>query len=149
MARHPRWVRRFMNEADLEAVRRAVALAEAGSSAEIRVHLDHKCPGDPMARAVAVFERLGMHRTAERHGVLIYVAVTDRKLAVIGDQGIHERVGEAYWRRLVADVIAHFREERPRDGFLHAVRDVAAALRQHFPRRPDDQNELSDEVSIE
>ncbi len=138
-----------MNEADLEAVRRAVALAEAGSSAEIRVHLDHKCPGDPMARAVAVFERLGMHRTAERHGVLIYVAVTDRKLAVIGDQGIHERVGEAYWRRLVADVIAHFREERPRDGFLHAVRDVAAALRQHFPRRPDDQNELSDEVSIE
>ena len=138
-----------MNEADLEAVRRAVALAEAGSSAEIRVHLDHKCPGDPMARAVAVFERLGMHRTTERHGVLIYVAVTDRKLAVIGDQGIHERVGEAYWRRLVADVIAHFREERPRDGFLHAVRDVAAALRQHFPRRPDDQNELSDEVSIE
>ncbi len=138
-----------MNAADLEAVRRAVALAEAGTSAEIRVHLDHKCPGDPMARAVAVFERLGMHRTAERHGVLIYVAVTDRKLAVIGDQGIHERVGEAYWRRLVADVIAHFREERPRDGFLHAVRDVAAALRQHFPRRPDDQNELSDEVSIE
>ncbi len=149
MARHPRWVRRFMNEADLEAVRRAVALAEAGTSAEIRVHLDHKCPGDPMARAVAVFERLGMHRTTERHGVLIYVAVTDRKLAVIGDQGIHERVGEAYWRRLVADVIAHFRGERPRDGFLDAVRDVAEALRQHFPRRPDDQNELRDEVSIE
>lgn len=149
MAGHPRWVRRFMNEADLEAVRGAVALAEAGTSAEIRVHLDHTCPGDPMARAVAVFERLGMHRTTERHGVLIYVAVTDRKLAVIGDQGIHERVGEAYWQRLVADVMAHFREERPRDGFLHAVRDVAAALRQHFPRRPDDQNELRDEVSIE
>lgn len=149
MARHPRWVRRFMNAADLEAVSRAVALAEAGTSAEIRVHLDHKCPDDPVARAVAVFQRLGMHRTAERHGVLIYVAVADRKLAVIGDQGIHERVGEAYWQRLVADVVAHFREARPRDGFLHAVRDVAKALRQHFPRRPDDRNELSDEVSIE
>ncbi len=149
MARHPRWVRKFLSEADLEAVRHAITEAEAGTSAEIRVHLDHRCPGEPMKRAVAVFERLGMHRTAERHGVLIYVAVGDRKLAVIGDQGIHERVGEAYWQRLVADVIAHFREERPRDGFIHAVRKLGEALHRHFPRRPDDRNELGDEVSIE
>lgn len=149
MARHPRWVRKFLSEADLDAVRHAITEAEAGTSAEIRVHLDHRCPGEPMARAVAVFERLGMHRTAERHGVLIYVAVADRKLAVIGDQAIHERVGEGYWQRLVADVTRHFREERPRDGFLHAVREVGEALRRHFPRRPDDRNELRDEVSIE
>lgn len=149
MARHPRWVRQFMSEADLEAVRRAIGEAEAQTSAEIRVHLDHKCPGDPMARATAVFERLGMHRTAGRHGVLIYVAIGHRKLAVIGDQGIHARVGEAYWQRLVADVLAHFREAHPRDGFLHAVGELGATLRQHFPRTPDDQNELRDEVSVE
>ncbi len=149
MARHPRWVRNFLSETDLEAVRHAITEAEAGTSAEIRVHLDHRCPGEPMARAVAVFERLGMHRTAERHGVLIYVAVVDRKLAVIGDQGIHQRVGEGYWQRLAADVLAHFREERPRDGFLHAVRELGEALRRHFPRSPDDRNELRDEVSIE
>ncbi len=149
MARHPRWVRQFMSEADLEAVTRAIGEAEAGTSAEIRVHLDHKCPGDPMARATAVFERLGMHWTAARHGVLIYVAIGHRKLAVIGDQGIHERVGEAYWQRLVADVLACFRDERPRDGFLLAVGEMGAALHQHFPRNPDDRNELRDEVSIE
>jgi uncharacterized membrane protein len=80
--------------------------------------------------------------------VLIYVAVTDRKLAVIGDQGIHERVGEDYWRRVVAAVTDHFRNERPRDGFLHAVGDVGEMLARHFPRRPDDRNELTDEVSI-
>ena len=95
MARHPRWVRRFMSEADLDRVARAVAEAEARTSAEIRVHLDARCPGDPMAQAVKVFERLGMHRTAERHGVLIYVAVGDRRLAVIGDTGIHERAGDS------------------------------------------------------
>jgi len=149
MARHPRWVRRFLSEADLEAVQRAISEAEAGTSAEIRVHLDHRCPADPMARAVTVFERLGMHRTAQRHGVLVYLAITDRKLAVLGDRGIHERVGEAYWQRLVADVIAHFREERLRDGVLHAVNALGAALRRHFPRGPEDQNELRDEVSIE
>ena len=148
MARHPRWVRKFMSEADLEAVRHAITEAEAGTSAEIRVHLDHRCPGDPMTRAVAVFERLGMHRTAERHGVLIYVAVGDRKLAVIGDQGIHARVGEAYWRELVAAVTAHFRDERPRDGFIHAIGELGPLLARDFPRRPGDDNELTDEVSL-
>ena len=138
MARHPRWVRKFIGDADLDAVARAVAEAERHTSAEIRLHLDHRCPGDAVARAVLVFERLGMHRKAERHGVLIYAAVQDRKLAVIGDAGIHERVGETYWRRLVADITEHFSQERPRDGFLHAIRDVGEALRRHFPRRPHD-----------
>ena len=149
MARHPRWVRRFLGEDDLAAVTRAIADAEARTSAEIRVHLDHHCAGEAMPRAVAVFERLGMHRTAARHGVLIYVSVGDHKLAVLGDQGIHERVGQAYWERLVEAVLAHFREERPRDGLLHAVAEVGVVLARHFPRRPGDVNELSDQVSIE
>jgi uncharacterized membrane protein len=148
MARHPRWVRQFMSDADLEAVRRAITEAESGTAAEIRVHLDHRCPGDAIARATLVFERLGMHRTAGRHGVLIYVAISHRKLAVIGDQGIHVRVGGTYWQGLVTDVLAHFRDKRPRDGLLHAVAELGAALHQHFPRDPDDRNELSDEVSI-
>ena len=148
MARHPRWVRRLLSEADLHAVAAAIAAAETQTSAEIRVHLDAHCAGGAMAKAVTVFERLGMHRTAQRHGVLIYVAIEDRKLAVLGDQGIHDRLGQAYWDRLVQDVLAHFREERPRDGLLHAVAEVGAALRRHFPRRPDDVNELPDQLSI-
>jgi uncharacterized membrane protein len=149
MARHPRWARRFMSEADFDAVTRAIAEAESSTSAEIRIHLDHACPGDAVASAVRVFERLGMHRTAERHGVLIYAAVKHRKLAVIGDEGIHERVGEAYWQRLVDGMLSHFRSERARDGFIHALGELTAVLRQHFPRRPDDRNELSDEISVE
>jgi uncharacterized membrane protein len=148
MARHPRWVRKFLSDDDLAAIAHAVREAEGRTSAEIRVHLDHRCKEDALQKAVVVFERLGMHRTADRHGVLIYVAVTDRKLAVIGDRGIHERVGEGYWRRVVAAVTDHFRNERPREGFVHAVGDVGEMLARHFPRRPDDQNELSDQVSI-
>jgi len=149
MARHPRWVRRFLGEADLAAVAASIATAEAATSAEIRVHLDARCPGEALARAALVFERLGMHRTAARHGVLIYVSIEDRKLAVLGDRGIHERVGQAYWDGLVASVLAHFRGERFRDGLVHAVGEVGAVLRQLFPRRPDDVNELPDRVSVE
>lgn len=148
MARHPRWARGFLSVADLDAVAAAVTAAEARTAAEIRVHLDHSCPGDPMARAVAIFERLGMHRTDLRAGVLVYVAVTDRKLAVIGDAGIHARVGQAYWDSLVARILSHLRDERPRDGLTDAVGEVGASLAAYFPRRPDDRNELSDRVSL-
>ena len=149
MAKHPRWVRSFLTEADLDAIARAVTEAESQTSAEIRVHLDHRCPGDPMARAIQVFERLGMHRTADKSGVLIYAAIAAHKLAVIGDEGIHSRVGVDYWRALVEAVVAHLASERTRDGFVHAVGEVGVVLARHFPRRPDDRDELDNTVSVE
>jgi len=148
MGRHPGWVTAFLSEEDLTAIARAVRRAEARTSAEVRVHLDHTCEEDALRRAVKVFERLGMHRTAERHGVLIYVSVADHKLAVIGDAGIHERVGEVYWRELVDSVRDHLRQQRSRDGLIHAVEHVGETLGRHFPRRPDDVNELPDDVSV-
>jgi uncharacterized membrane protein len=138
-----------MSEADLDAVTRAIAVGEASTSAEIRVHLDHRCPGDPVARAIQVFERLGMHRTAGRNGVLVYAAVRDRKLAVIGDQEVHARVGDAYWRDLAEAVTRHLGEGRPRDGFVHAIGELGLVLNRHFPRSPDDRDELSNQVSVE
>jgi uncharacterized membrane protein len=148
MARHPRWVRTIFSVEDLEAVARAIAEAEGSTSAEVRVHLDHSCDGNALQQAIKVFERLGMHKTAARTGVLVYISVTDRKLAVIGDRGIHERVGEAYWQELVAGVRERMRRQRPRDGLLHAIAEVGKQLGRHFPRRPDDRNELSDNVSL-
>ena len=146
--RAPRWVRRFMSEADLAAVARAVARAEAGTTGEIRVHLDAGCPGDPMVRAVALFERLGMTRTAARNAVLLYLAVEDHKLAVIGDAGVHERVEPDYWARLTGALAGHLRAGRPREGLEAAVREVGETLRRHFPGAGDDPNELGDDVSL-
>jgi uncharacterized membrane protein len=148
MARHPKWVRAFLSDDDLEAVARAVTEAEGHTSAEVRVHLDHSCDGDVLQQAIKVFERLDMHKTAARSGVLVYVSVTDRKLAVIGDRGIHERLGEAYWRGLVAAVRERMRQQQSRDGLIHAVAEVGRELGRHFPRRPGDKNELSDQVSV-
>jgi uncharacterized membrane protein len=149
MPRHPRWVRRFLDESDLQTVAAAVGAAEARTSAEIRVHLDARCPGEALARATLIFERLGMHATAARNGVLIYVSIEDHKLAVLGDRAIHERVGQAYWDDLVQAVLTHFRRAQFREGLVHAVAEVGKALRRHFPRRPDDVDELPDRVNVE
>jgi len=148
MRRHPRWVRRVLTPADLDRIAAAVRAAEAGTGAEIRVHLDARCPGDPLARAVAVFERLGLTRKVERSGVLVYLALEDRKLAVIGDTGIHARVSEEYWASLSVRLADHCRAGRPAEGLVTVVGEVGALLARHFPRRPEDKNELDDEVSL-
>ena len=83
----PEWLLQLLDAGDLEAIRAAIASTEDLTSGEIRIHLDPVCPDDPLGRARAVFETLGMHRTAARNGVLIYVSIEDRKLAVIGDVG--------------------------------------------------------------
>jgi uncharacterized membrane protein len=148
MPRHPKWVTEFLSEDDLASIARAISQAEGQTSAEIRVHLDHACKDDALQRAIRIFERLGMHRTTARNGVLIYIAVTDRKLAVIGDKGIHDQVGDAYWRELVDTVRERMRRQQSREGLIHALGEVGAALGRHYPRRPGDRNELSDDVSL-
>jgi uncharacterized membrane protein len=148
MARPPKWVRALLSDDDLAAITRAVAEAEGHTSAEVCVHLDHSCEGDALQQAIKVFERLGMHRTAARNGVLVYISVTDRKLAIIGDKGIHERVGQAYWQGLIAAVRERLRLQQSRDGLIHALAELGRELSRHFPRRPGDNNELSDDVSL-
>jgi len=148
--RHPRWTRALFTAEDLEAIAATVAGAERGTSGEIRVHLERRLPRatTPMARATEVFARLKMHATVDRNGVLIYLAVEDRKLAIVGDVGVHARVGDDYWQRVRDEMVERMRAGASRDAIVRAVMDVGLVLRKFFPRRPDDRNELSDEVSL-
>jgi uncharacterized membrane protein len=156
MARHPRWARSLFSEGDFAGIAAAVTAAEAATSAEIRVHLERRLPAargagsaDALARAREVFAHLGMHRTALRHGVLIYLAVEDHKLAIVGDEGIHARVGDDYWAGLRDLMVERLRREEPGAALVEAIRGLGTSLAIHFPRRPDDTNELSDKVSVE
>ena len=151
MVRHPRWVRHVFSHEDLEAIQAAIVRAEAGTSAEIRVHLEPRVPrraGDALARARHVFARLGMHRTAGRNGVLIYLALADRCLAIVGDQGLHDRVGDSYWASVRDHMIERLRQGHIREAVLEAIAQTGQTLREHFPREPGDADELSDEVSL-
>jgi uncharacterized membrane protein len=88
-----------------------------------------------------------MHRTAGRNGVLIYVSIEDRKLAVVGDVGVDARVSSTFWTQLCANLATHLRAGRSAEGLVTAVREAGEALRRGFPRAPDDRNELRDDVS--
>ena len=152
---HPRWVRRLFSPADLEAIVAAVRAAEAHTAAEIRVHVERRIAHgwrapthDALVRARQVFVALKMHETALRAGVLIYVAIEDRQLAIVGDEGIHARVDTGYWDAIRDRMIERLRAGAARDAVVRAVADVGAVLAREFPRRPDDIDELPDDVSL-
>jgi uncharacterized membrane protein len=155
MSRHPRWARRLFTRADLDAIVAAVNAAEERTAAEIRVHLEprvaqrpREATADALPRAREVFVTLKMHETALRGGVLIYLAVEDRKLAIVGDEAIHARVDPGYWETIRDHMVERLRDGAARDAVVQAVQDVGAVLAREFPRRPDDVDELPDDVSF-
>jgi uncharacterized membrane protein len=147
---HPAWVHKVFSERDLDEIAAAVGRVESATTAEVRVHLERAVPGAKatLGRAQEVFRRLQMHKTRDRNGVLVYLALDDRKLAIVGDAAIHARVGGAYWEAVRDLMVRHLRAEAPRDAVVHAVEDLGRVLAQHFPRGPgDDPDELSNDVS--
>lgn len=125
----------------------AIRQAEAGTSAEVRVHIEDHCNDDVLDRAAYVFAELGMHKTVLRNGVLIYVAVEQRKLAIIGDSGINNKVEKNFWQTVLDSMLAHFRNERVEAGIVDGVRIVGEKIRILFPATNNDRNELPDTVT--
>ena len=89
---------------------------------------------------------MGMEKTRERNGVLIFVAPRAHKFAVIGDAGVHARCGDEFWTQLAHEMSGHFRRSEFTTGIVHGVQKAGELLAQHFPRKPGDTNQLPDEV---
>ena len=131
---------------DRERVQAAIAAAEQRTSGEIRVLVLRSSVEDPVAEARRQFDRLGMAGTAARNGVLILLAPRSHAYAVIGDRGIHERCGDPFWRELASTMGEAFKRGDFTDGLVLGVARAGELLADHFPRSPDDRNELSDSV---
>jgi len=139
----------FFSDEQRDDIKQAIMNAELDTSGEIRVHIDSKCKGEVMDRAFEVFKKLKMHDTGLRNGVLFYLAVKNRKFAIIGDKGINEVVPEDFWEELKSDMLDAFREENFTDGLIDGITRTGTHLKQHFPYQTDDVNELPDEISFE
>ncbi len=138
----------FFSQEETEHILTAIRNAEKRTSGEIRVFVESRCRFvDAIDRAAEIFFQLKMDETAERNGTLLYVAVRDHQVAVYGDQGIHEKVGQQYWETEVRKMLAHFRKSQLADGMVECINDIGEALYKHFPYdRATDKNELPDEI---
>ena len=138
----------FFSEEEKKQIVTAIREAEQQTSGEIRVYVESRCRFvDPLDRAAEVFAALKMKETSGHNAVLIYLAVKDRQLAVLGDHAIHEKVGEEFWKKEVIHMLTHFQQDHYADATAKVILDIGAALKYHFPYdRQTDINELPDEI---
>jgi uncharacterized membrane protein len=126
----------------------AIRAAELRTSGEIRVFISHKKCEDPLAEARLQFEKLKMHHTAQRNGVLLFVAPRSRSLAILGDKAVHELCGDTFWQHAADTLTTQLAAGKLTDGIVQAIQSIADVLTQHFPRQQGDKNELSDDVVL-
>ncbi len=136
----------FLARLEHDRIVRAIAAAETKTSGEIRVFIQHGAMDDAVPAARAQFQKLGMTKTRERNGVLIFVAPRSQKFAVIGDEGIHGRCGDAFWEQLVDSMQERFRAENFTDALVEAIAQAGDLLTRYFPRTAADPNELPNQV---
>lgn len=126
----------------------AIAEAELLTSGEIRLHIENYCFGNELKAARKVFGRLGMHQTAEKNGVLIYIAVRSRKMAMFADEGIYKALGEQYWHELVQQLLSQFKADNKANSLAACIAELGKQLGKFFPRQNNDRNELSNDISF-
>jgi uncharacterized membrane protein len=136
----------FLKELKHDDIVAAIREAEMMTSGEIRVFISRKEVADPVAVAKEHFVRMKMTETRERNGVLIFVAPAAQKFAVIGDVEVHKRCGDGFWTDMASEMSGYFRESKFSQGIIYGLKKAGKLLAEHFPRRADDKNELSDEV---
>ena len=138
----------FFSEQDQARIVKAISSAEKSTSGEIRLFVESKNPYmNPLERAAEIFFQLKMERTEDRNGVLLYIAMKDRELALFGDEGIHKKVGTQYWENAVQKMISQFSNQEIAKGIEQCILQVGQTLQDTFPYNSlTDKNELSDDI---
>ena len=140
--------RDFFTPEEQDDIKQAIMNAELDTSGEIRVHIENVCKGEVLDRAAYVFHKLGMTKTTLRNGVLIYLAVRSRKFAIIGDKGINKLVPPDFWDATKHNMLEFFRKEEFCAGLIYATTETGKHLKQLFPYKKGDVNELPDDLSF-
>lgn len=142
------YIRSILTEKQEQTLVEAITAAELLTSGELRIHLE-KSTGrkEAQVRAKSLFGALKMHKTAEKNGVLFYLAVEDKKLAIWAGEGINAKVPIDFWKEIVDLIISEFKQGHFSEGLIAGVEKAGNALGEFFPRQEDDVDELSNEIS--
>lgn len=137
----------FFSDEASKSIVSAISALEKQTFGELRVHVEDLCEGDPVVRALEVFEKLKMHKTKSKSGVLLYFATEDKKVAILGDIGIDMIVEPSYWNQVIETIIETIRQDDISRGILKGIELVGEKLILHFPESSGQVNELSNEIS--
>lgn len=137
----------FLTKEEEQEIVKAILMAEKDTSGEIRVHIEAHTRLDPIDRAKEIFHLLKMDNTKAENGVLIYVAVNDKKFSIYGDRGIDKVVPKDFWDATKDAIQKQFQTGGFKQGIIDGISKAGKELQAHFPWQHGDKNELSNEVS--
>ena len=140
----------FFTDEEAGQIIDAIQQVESRSTGEIRVHLEDYCPIEIKQRSREVFEELKMHETQNRNGVLIYLAVGDRKFSVFADEKVTLKIEASFWEKIIQQMSIDFSKGQSLQGMLYAIQEIGKALHYHYPpiTSSDASNELPDTLSF-
>jgi uncharacterized membrane protein len=138
----------FFTEEQVKQIETAIHEAEKNTSGEIRVHIENRCKDDALVCATKIFHKIEMHKTDLRNAILFYLAIKDKKFAVVGDEGIHKHVPENFWHSVRDKVLEKFKQEKFTEGLCEGIAISGTVLKKYFPYSDADKNELSDEITF-
>lgn len=141
-------IEEFLSLEEEAEIVEAIRMAENNTSGEIRIHIEKTSETDAFERAADVFDMLHMNNTKLSNGVLIYVAVEDRTLVILGDSGINDVVAPDFWESTKDIIITHFKNGNTKQGLVEGILKAGEQLKKHFPYSKDDKNELPDSISV-
>lgn len=136
-----------LSEEEEKKVLQSIADAELNTSGEIRIHIDKWCKTDPVFKANNVFSHLGMEKTNARNGVLLYIALKEKKFAIVGDEGIDAVVPRDFWESTADIMRKSFSAGTVVEGICQGIQEVGEQMKKYFPYESGDINELPDEIS--
>ncbi len=138
----------FFTQDQKLAITKAITQSELQTSGEIRLHIDSNCKVNVLDSATLTFRKLKMHKTELRNGVLFYLAVTDKKFAILGDKGINEKVPENFWDNIKELMLDYFKKQQFTEGLCKGIEMAGEKLKTNFPLQSNDTNEITNEISI-
>jgi uncharacterized membrane protein len=147
-------VKQMFTKEDLAAIASAIGKAEKTTAGEIRVSIRQRRKWREKKRTIEELARnefrlLGMTKTKDRTGILIFLLLEDRKFFILADDGIHAKVENGTWNKIANEMSDHFSQKNFRLGIIHGVQSVGKELSKFFPRKSDDRNELPDDVHVQ
>ncbi len=140
-------VESFLSTEQETKIIEAIRIAENNTSGEIRVHLENEVHKDVLERAKEVFYFLRMDETQEKNGILFYLAVHNKKFAILGDSGIDDKVPNDFWNSIKNTVLNEFKKQNYAVGLTKGILETGKKLKEYFPVSENNANELSNEIS--
>jgi len=137
-----------LDKFETDRVIAAIRAAESETSGEIRVHVQDTLAGPVYDEAAKVFLQLGMQKTRDRNGVLLFIASGQRQFAILGDSGINRHVPPDFWADCKDTLHQHFVMGHFAEGICETLVRIGEKLKVFFPIAGDDQNELANDITF-